>query len=309
MAPDEAPPITVPRALATSLDRYFGPQWARRLPRLTSQQLRSWDLRPTAPPMHGAVALVVPVRCPDGTPAMLKIQPVDDESRGEPQALRVWAGRDAVRLLDHDPRTGALLLEALDPARSLETVEITHALTVIGQLLGVLSAHRAPRGMRTLADITRELVERAGRLAPRLPSQGERDHLAWLASHARQMATEPGDRLLHWDLHYKNVLAPAHGADRPPWLAIDPKPLAGDPGFELLPALHNRWPEAEATGDPGRETLRRLDILAESAGIERDRARDWTLVRVLQECVWALQDGHGRLPRMHTIISRALTSR
>ncbi|GGW53564.1 hypothetical protein GCM10010381_43810 [Streptomyces xantholiticus] len=39
------------------------------------------------------------------------------------------------------------------------------------------------------------------------------------------------DRLLHWDLHFDNVLA----AEREPWLVIDPKLLVGDPGFELCP--------------------------------------------------------------------------
>ncbi|GGP14259.1 hypothetical protein GCM10012278_69320 [Nonomuraea glycinis] len=51
------------------------------------------------------------------------------------------------------------------------------------------------------------------------------------------MIGEPGDRLLlHWDLHYDNILA----GQREPCLAIDPEPLAGDPGFDLWPALDLR---------------------------------------------------------------------
>ncbi len=38
-------------------------------------------------------------------------------------------------------------------------------------------------------------------------------------------------------------------AHRQPWLVIDPKPLAGDPCFELLPVLDNRWDDLVATGD------------------------------------------------------------
>ncbi|NEY35342.1 hydroxyurea phosphotransferase, partial [Streptomyces sp. PRKS01-65] len=88
-----------------------------------------------------------------------------------------------------------------------------------------------------------------------------------------------GDRLLHWDLHYGNVLASA----RAPWLAIDPKPLAGDPGFELLPALTNRH-------DPA-DTRWRFDAMTGVLGLDRARARAWTLGRVLQNCLWHVEAG------------------
>jgi streptomycin 6-kinase len=39
-----------------------------------------------------------------------------------------------------------------------------------------------------------------------------------------ELADEPGDRMLHWDLHYDNVLT----AQREPWIAIDPEPLIGE---------------------------------------------------------------------------------
>jgi streptomycin 6-kinase len=69
-----------------------------------------------------------------------------------------------------------------------------------------------------------------------------------------EVAGEPGNALLHGDLHFENVLA----ADREPWLAIDPKPLRGDPGFDI-PVLHNRRDEVMASVDPRRDILRRYD--------------------------------------------------
>ncbi|WP_159943204.1 MULTISPECIES: aminoglycoside phosphotransferase family protein [unclassified Nocardiopsis] len=300
-------PVTVPPALTAHLNRFFGPAWARGLPDLTARQLHRWRLRPTGAPMHGTAALVVPVRRPDDTPAVLKIQPVDEETRGEPDALRTWAGHGAVRLLDHDPATGALLLEALDPARTLAGLDITEALTTTGRLLARLHAHTAPPGLRTLTRATRDLTARATRARLRLRTPRDRDRLADLTARAREIAPDGGDRLLHWDLHYGNVLAPPPGADREPWLAIDPKPLAGHPGFDLLPALRNRWPEAAATGDPRRETRRRLDLLTETAGIDRERARAWTLVRVLQQYVWSIEEGATTLPRVPVTIASALT--
>ncbi|MEE2040266.1 aminoglycoside phosphotransferase family protein [Nocardiopsis sp. CT-R113] len=303
------PQISVPPALAPLLDHNFGPEWTSGLPALTGLHLRRWNLTPTGAPMHGMVALVVPVRRADGSPAVLKMQPVTEETRGEPAALRAWAGDGAVRLLDHAPATGALLLEALDPARTLENEPLDRALTVIGGLLARLTRHRAPEGTRRLGTITRTMVRRCAALAPHLRDPRDRTRLAALASHAREMASEPGDRLLHWDLHYANVLAPLPGTRPEPWVAIDPQPLAGHPGYELLPALHDRWNEAVATGDPLRETRRRFDLLTETAGIDRDRARAWTRVRVLQECVWAIEDGGTALPDVPVAVADALRDR
>jgi streptomycin 6-kinase len=109
-----------------------------------------------------------------------------------------------------------------------------------------------------------------------------------------------GGALLHWDLHYENVLAnPADGT----WLAIDPKPLAGDPGFELLAALHNRWPDVVATGDVARAVRRRFDLMTEVLGLDRDRARSWTLARILQQLIW---DGDDTLVTADRAIAHAL---
>ena len=306
---ETTPPIPVPHELAQTLTRFFGAAWTQALPGLAAHQCDRWGLRPTGAPMHGAVAMVVPVERPDGRHAALKVQPVDAETEGEPAALRAWDGDGAVRLLDHDPGTGALLLESLDPSRNLDLLAVDDALKQIGALLARLSSHPAPPGLRDLRAITLDLVDRAEYLsASRLGPGDQRQRLTGLAAGAREMADEPGDRLLHWDLHYQNVLAPLPGSERDPWLAIDPKPLSGAPGFDLLPALHNRWAEAEATGDVRRETRRRFDLLTEVADLERARARAWTLVRVLQESVWALQDGDTGLPTVPMAVADAVES-
>ncbi|WP_433701882.1 aminoglycoside phosphotransferase family protein [Nocardiopsis sp. CA-288880] len=286
------PPIRVPETLAPLLDREFGTEWTSGLPALTAHLLRRWNLRPAGAPMHGMVALVVPVRRADGTPAVLKMQPVDEETEGEPRALRAWAGDGAVRLLDHDADSGALLLEALDPARTLEHAPLDQALTAIGELLARLDAHPGPPGVRRLGTMTRSLVERVRPFLTdeRIDSRARGSLARWTAV-AREMAAEPGDRLLHWDLHYANVLAPLSGTRPDPWVAIDPKPLVGDPGYELMPALRNRFAEEAAPGGAPASVRRRFDRLTGAAGIDRDRARAWTLVRALEDCLWQMEEG------------------
>jgi hypothetical protein len=102
---------------------------------------------------------------------------------------------------------------------------------------------------------------------------------------------------------------PRSSPERQPWLAIDPKPLAGDPGFELLPALDNRWEEVVATGNMTRAVLRRFDLLTEVLGLDRQRAIGWTLGRVLQNALWDIEDGDTALDPTQIAIAAALIRR
>ncbi|MFH8614715.1 aminoglycoside phosphotransferase family protein [Streptomyces sp. NPDC017979] len=293
--------IEVPQALVDSHAAHGGAAsraFVEALPARAAALLDRWELRRSGAPMHGLVSLALPVERADGTESVLKIGPVDEETEGEPAALRTWDGAGAVRLLEHDPATGALLLEGLDAARPLSAVpDVRRAVQVVAELLARLSAGPAPAGMRRLGDVTAAMLAQVPAAARRLVDADERRLLLDCAAAVREVADEPGDRLLHWDLHYDNVLA----AEREPWLAIDPKPLAGDPGFELLPALTNRYDP-----DPAA-TVWRFDLMTEVLGLDRERARAWTLARSLQWSLWDVaEDGKAELPQVPAEIALAL---
>ncbi|MEU6228788.1 aminoglycoside phosphotransferase family protein [Streptomyces sp. NPDC047042] len=276
--------IRVPDELAATQLKYNGEAgraFITALPARTADFLDHWNLRVDGPAMHGVTALVLPVVRADDTPAALKLQLLDAESEGEPTALRLWNGNHAVRLLDHDPTTGTLLLERLDHTRMLSHHPDAHEATqVIADLLAHLTSVPAPPGIRTLGDIATRMLNETPQALRHLPAAPEtRTLLQDCASALREVAPDPGDRLLHWDLHDENVLA----AHRAPWLAIDPKPLAGDPGFDLWPALDNRF-------DPDDITWR-FEALTATLSLDRERARAWTLARVLQNALWTIKDG------------------
>ncbi|GDY63959.1 hydroxyurea phosphotransferase [Streptomyces avermitilis] len=275
--------IDVPEELAASQQKFNGAAgraFIAGLPRRAADFLERWELRVDGPSMYGVCALVLPVLRADGTPAALKLQPLDEESAGEPLALRRWDGAGAVRLLEHDEATCTLLLERLDEARSLaETPDTREAVLVVARLLARLTALPAPEGMRRLGDIAAAMLEQVPWAVRQLADPGDRRLVEDCAAAVREVAAEPGDRLLHWDLHFDNVLA----SHRAPWLAIDPKPLAGDPGFDLLPAIRNRFEPAEIRW--------RFDAMTEILGLDRERARAWSLARVLQNTLWDLADG------------------
>ncbi|MEU6666573.1 aminoglycoside phosphotransferase family protein [Streptomyces sp. NPDC046727] len=275
--------IDIPDELAEAQETYNGAAgraFIAALPDLATGFLDRWRLRLDGPSMNGVSALVLPVVRADGLRAVLKLQLRDEESEGEPVALRTWDGDGAVRLLDHDPDTGTMLLERLDESRMLSGLADTReAVLVIARLLAHLTSFPAPPGLRRLGDIAQAMLERTPWALKRIPDPATRRTVADCAAAVREVAHEPGDRLLHWDLHDENVLA----AGRADWLAIDPKPLAGDPGFELWPALDNRFDAAEVRW--------RFDAMTDVLGLDRDRARAWTLGRLLQNALWDAEDG------------------
>ncbi|MGH1551224.1 aminoglycoside phosphotransferase family protein [Streptomyces sp. L7] len=293
--------IDIPAGLVASQESFNGEAgraFITELPHRAADFLSRWSLRLDGPSHYGMCALVLPVLRADGTRAALKLQYLDDETAGEPIALRTWAGEGAVQLLDYDTETGTLLLERLDATRALTHEPDTRAaaLVIAGLLARLTTVSAPPELHRSLGEVAAAMLERTPAALPRIPDPSDRHLIEDCAAAVREVATEPGDRLLHWDLHYDNVLGTGDG-NRGQWLAIDPKPLAGDPGFELFPALDNRFESDEIRW--------RFDAMTDVIGTDRARARAWTLGRVLQNTLWSIESGGQPAPD-HLEIGRHL---
>lgn len=262
-----------------------GEDWVLGLPELLGTLLHEWELEPIAATCTGNCSVAVPVRLlgmgRDRTvsgEAVLKVSWPHEEAATEALSLQSWNGHGAVRLFRADPARFALLLERLH-SRDLRTVEQTEACEIIGGLLRTLRTPAHPR-VPLLSEWALRQAEVLRASEPVIP----RRYLDQAASLARELVERaPSESwLLHTDLHYENVL----GAYRSPWLAIDPKPMAGDPAFEVAPALWNRADEL-GTGSQVRWSLRhRLETIATIAGIDEGRARAWTIVREAVNAVW-----------------------
>lgn len=243
-----------------------------------------WALE-VGPPYPGSyVSMAMPADLPDGTAAVLKVQFPHDESEHEAEALRVWDGDGAVRLIDHDPDRHALLLERCEPGEHLRHQDPDAALDVLAGLLPRLWKPAGPP-FRALAD---EAVGWAAELLAQWQRAGrpfeERLVTAAVQALAELSATPTPAVLLHQDLHADNVLS----AQREPWLAIDPKPLVGDPAFSAAPIVRSY-----ELGHSREHVLRRLDRLTGALGLDRERARLWSLG---QTVAWAFE-GDRALPR------------
>ena len=276
--------------------------WLAGLPAAVERYVDEWQLTVSGDPLSGEASLILPVVRRDGTEAMLKLQSVNDESESEALALRTWNHDDVVEVYEDDPETSTLLLERLEPRTLDDLPDDVEATRILAELLNHLSAVPAPPGIRHLSDIAAGMIEDAPRVIPMLADPAEQA-LAWrYVAQVTELLPEPGDRLLHWDLHYYNVMA----AKRQPWLVIDPKPLAGDPAFELMPAVWNRWDDLVATGDLSQAIRDRFDLMLEVTGIDRDRALGWTAGRILQNVLWFTADGDTRIEAELKAVSDAL---
>ena len=142
----------------------------------------------------------------------------------------------------------------------------------------------------------RTLAGEARRWADELPARWERHArpfdralldraVGWIGELLASGAEGGAEVLLHQDLHGGNALRAARG--RGDWLAIDPKPLAGERAFDVASLLRDRRPELAADPHPAPRIRRRVDRLSEALDLDRERMRRWAVVHAL---AWGLGD-------------------
>lgn len=302
--------VPIPPDLSARYSRSSaGRAWLASLPGLLQGRLEHWeleaDLAPGVLPWNGHGGVVVPVRRNDGTPAALKIAFPHDEARVERHALALWRGRGAVRLLESDAGTCAMLLERLDAAQSLQTVPMDDAVTVWGTLMRQLSLlpDERPQWQEF-----QHIAARAEQWSDDLPADWEqqgRPFPRWLLEAALEVCQTRGavgrrsgrDVLVHTDFHYLNILARPAGQDRngspdgTGFAAIDPQPMVGEPEFAVAPLLWNRLGDLPP-GNPEAGLRQRCRDFSVSAGLDAEAARQWGVAREVENALWYASQPH-----------------
>jgi len=242
--------------------------WLERVPQLLNDCAEEWALRLGPAYPQGAAGYVVRAELDDGTPVVLKLIYPHREAEHEAEALNVWDGDGAVRLLRHDPERWAVVIERCEPGTLLADADTETALDVLIGLLPRLWKHADGRFHPLADEVTwwlREIPsewERTGR-------PFERELLDDVMETLRALSESQGEQVLvHQDLHTDNVLA----AEREPWLVIDPKPLSGEREFSVAPIVRDY-----VLGHSRVHVLRRLDRLTSELDLDRERAIGWTI--------------------------------
>lgn len=259
-----------------------GQDWLDLLPAKISEYLEKWDLTIDGAAMHGYIGIVFPV-LQDETKYALKITWVDDETKDEALALKLWNGNGAVNLIDAEPAEGALLLERLNSSKHLGLVEIKTAITIAAKLLRRLAISAPPE----ISSLKNEAIDHVSRAFERWESTRQvvpKHYVQRSIDFAKELQPDIGDLLINEDLHYENVLS----SEREPWLVIDPKVVRGDIEYGAFSLLLNRL----APNTTNEELQERFQLIVSSAEMNAGRAKKWVVIRAIQYWLWALEQNY-----------------
>ncbi len=227
--------------------------WLAELPELAEELAERWGLE-LEEPIDTPHSLVVPAG-----DAVLKLNaPSHFEADTEADALELWNGDGAVRVLARDDAHRAFVMERCVPGTRLWDAGIDEA-PVVSELLPRLQLEiRDAHPFRRLADEADRWADEMPRCYDEAGEPFERPLLEFALDVYRSV-DRSATFLVNQDLHGGNVLR----AEREPWLVIDPKPLVGERELEASGLLRNadyvsRW----------------LDVLAD-LGFDRERVRGW----------------------------------
>jgi streptomycin 6-kinase len=240
--------------------------------------LKLWRLTPDGDAIVTRTSKLLPVRY-GSVPAMLKIALDAEEARGN-DLMAWWSGEGAARVLAR--RADAIVLERATADASLAALtrmgRDSEALRVMCATIALL--HRArPKPPPALFPLDRWFAD----LLPAAQTHG--GVLSLCAETARNLLVAPREvTVLHGDIHHGNVLH----FDGRGWLAIDPKALIGERGFDYANLFCN--PDHATATDQAR-FVQRLDVVADAAAIERRRLLRWILAWAGLSASWLINDG------------------
>ncbi|MFD4770024.1 aminoglycoside phosphotransferase family protein [Streptomyces niveus] len=279
------PPQRLVRTLSETYGESVAGEWLGRLPVIAQEALERRELtveRVVAP--GGGSSLVVLVRRPDGAPAALKVVPPFAAPEAESAALTHWKGWGCVELISGSD--GALLLERLHTETSLRSLpEAKALLEAAGTVRKLWVEPVADHGFETVAERTAGQAE-----AMRGSTDPQVVQLVSAALDAREelLAAGPAElMLLHGAFRQGKVLS----GDRAPWLAVGPVPVVGERAYDLARLVRDRVEDLVAAASGASATRRRVNKLADSLDIDRERLRGWTLFRAVESGVRALEAG------------------
>jgi streptomycin 6-kinase len=245
-----------------------------------------WDLVDDGDVFQTTFNLLQPVIY-KGLPAMLKIPLAAEEIRGF-RLMACWNGVGAAKVYQFD--ADALVMHRATGHRSLKQMVLTgredEANTIICRVTKLLHSDgcRQTPGLVPLAVWFRSLGVAAARYG------------GWFTTSfdiAGGLLDEPLDEVaLHGDIHYDNILDSGSGE----WIAIDPKGLVGERGFDLANIFCN--PNPSIAGSPERLS-KQARLIADKGGVEVERLLRWVIAWSGLSACWLLEDGQDAQNPLH----------
>lgn len=270
------------------------------LPALLAECCERWSLELEKPFENLSYNVVLPGKMgrgssaddPERTDVVLKLGVPCAELDTEAAALSLFQGDGAVRLLERDTRRGALLLERVTPGTPIHLLQSTENDEETTRTAAILMRRlwRTPPDDHSFPSLgvwfqafARQRKQLAGGTGP-FP-------FALIANAERTFGELNGSSshsvLLHGDLHHENILWSAERG----WLAIDPKGIVGDPGYEVGPFMLNQLPPGASEMETKEILMRKLGVFSDEFGLSRDRLARWVFCHAVLSAVWDFEEG------------------
>ena len=267
-----------------------GRTYVEALPDLIAEASSHWGLTNVEPVQNLSYNFVAFADRGD-VRVVLKIGLPNPETKSEMAALRLFKGAGACRLIDYEEERYWMLLERLKPGIMLSILENDEEATHIAADV-MQKIWRAPPTDEVFIRLSDWFDELKGLRLHFHGGTGPFDvKLLQRVEHAvaEFLAENHQPVLMHGDFHHFNILSSERG-----WLIIDPKGVLGPACYEVGPLLINPWGDLLSGGKDYRQmTKRRIDILHERLGFERERIREWGLAHAILSAWWSIEDHTG----------------
>lgn len=244
--------------------------------------LSRWNLIPDGTPLMTHSSQLLPVKTAAGIKAMLKITDDKNEQTGN-ALMMLWEGCGAAPVIAHE--NGAILLERAMGVTSLSSMSREGQDIEVCRIL-CLTANRLHTFQKQTELQLTSLHDWFSALKPAAQKYGGIFAHCFEISE-KLLSTQRDVVTLHGDLHHGNVLD--FGASG--WLAIDPKGLKGERGFDYAniftnPDLGNPIPEIAVVPEIFKQ---RLNIVTETADLDRERLLMWISAWCGLSAAWSLE--------------------
>jgi streptomycin 6-kinase len=266
-----------------------GEQFLANLPALIDEASQRWGLTDVQPSPELSYNFVAFANRGDEQ-VVLKMSVPNREAKSEMAALRLFNGEGACRLIDCEQKKCWMLLERLNPGVMLSTLEddeeATHIAADVMERIWRPALEdsvfiRLTDWFDGLKKIRPAFHGGTGPFSATLLERVEHSIAEFFAENHKPV-------LMHGDFHHYNILSSERG-----WLIIDPKGVIGPACYEVGPLLINPWGDLLSGKNYRQMTKRRIDILHERLGFERERIREWGLAHAILSAWWSIEDHTG----------------
>lgn len=265
-----------------------GKDWLENLPETLESVSERWNLEISPPFLPLSYNYVAPAIDNNNNPVVLKAGVPNNEIKSEIESLKHFNGHGTVRLIDSDSKAGLMLMERIIPGQPLIDIQNDDfATTIFAQVIRSLKKsapdnHNFPSTNDWSRRFSRLRNQFEGNPGP-FPAQIF-DRAEKIMSDLHKSSTDP--IVLHGDLHHWNILS----AGSETWLAIDPKGVVGEKEYEIGAWLRNPYPDILKTANLPKVCARRLDILVDELGYDRDRMAGWAFSQSVLSAIWSFEE-------------------